>query len=148
MPFILLLLLAPHVVVALNSPAAPGVATYDRTDTYGYPYKAAPERAAGIRKSSGMVEKGMALEEAVRLLGEPDIVTDLTRAHWGMSPRDDMFTLRNRGRLGLRAVWYIEKRGIGFNTNDVCFISYTATDQKTIVHTMTQQMVEGDDPRL
>ena len=106
---------------------------FDDTEKWATPYDAEAEKIKRIHDGIPAIKPHMTYPEAVAKLGAPDAVYDLRKAFLGLSPQEDGFLMRYRNSFSFRVVWYLSKHGTRPNLNDKWFALYIATDEKTLL---------------
>lgn len=106
---------------------------FDDTEKWTMPYDAEAEKIKRIHDGIPAIKPRMTYSEAVAKLGSPDAVYDLRKAFFGLSPKEDGFLMRYRSDFSFRVVWYLSKQGTSPNLNDKWLALYIATDGKTLL---------------
>ena len=106
---------------------------FDDTTKWAIPYDADHEKVKRIHDGIPAIKPHMTYHDAVVKLGAPDAVYDLRKPFFGLSPQEDGFLMRYRSRLSFRVLWYLSKHTASPNLNDKWFALYLATDEKTLL---------------
>ncbi len=141
----LCLIIVGILCITLSNIAYAKIKPFDNSNEYAYPYVAAKESIKIIKSNIDSVKPKMTYDDVVNIIGEPDIVDDLNKRFFGLSPKEDGFMLPNRRHLKYRAIWYIKKKTEGINLNDVWLSVYIGNDEVTILKVMTNKIIPGDD---
>ena len=112
------------------------LAPIDKTKQWKLPYEVENKRAnelhEGIMKLSkqtGIVK----VSDALKLLGSPDMVTDLEGPFAGLSPKEDGYLVAHRPEIKWRLVWFLRKKSNSANLNDTWIGIYTKNSSDEIV---------------
>ena len=113
-----------------------------RNSTVGwhFPYKASAERSAKIAEGEKLLKAPVPYKDVIKLLGEPDTVTDLRGHFFGLSHSEDGFLVSNRRRLTWRAVWYLEKVDSAENVNNRWIAVYLGRNGTTVVKILRESI--------
>ena len=133
-------IVASVLAVRGQSPTGDGaytLAARDHTASWTLPYKADEAKIERIQKALSELKPGMSPGEAVKLLGEPDVVTDLRKGFYGLSPQEDDAMVQSRDDLGYRLVWYLSKASKTVNLKDRWVALYTARADNRIAGLLT-----------
>lgn len=118
---------------------------YDNSTKFNFPYKTDDKKINMLKSNLNLIKPNLSYLEVINLIGEPDIIDDLDKEFFGLSPREDSFTLANRQYIKYRAIWYLEKKGEGINLNDVWLVVYIGRDENTVLNVLTNKIISGDD---
>ena len=112
----------------------------DNTVKWELPYEAPPEKSKRIQDGIKSIKLRMSYAQAVSRLGTPDAVYDLRNEFFGLSPQEDGLMMSYRSSLSFRVIWYFSKAGTAPNLKDKWFALYLATDEKTVLARMANNL--------
>ena len=112
------------------------IETFNKTTEWTYPYVAPKEKTEKILSGMVSIDKKMSYADVVSILGEPDVINDLRQQCFGLSPVEDGFLMRYRSAISYRVLYYLSKDGKLENLNDKWLSVYLASDGKTILTTL------------
>ena len=121
---------------SLDAPIKP----FDNTVKWDLPYEAPADKSKRIHDGIPAAKPHMAYSEAVAKLGAPDAVYDLRKDFFGLSPMEDGLMMRYRSSFSFRLIWYLSKAGTAPNLKDKWFALYLATDEKTVLARMANNI--------
>ena len=105
----------------------------DKTTSWTYPYKVADERAKELEQKLEKLKLNAPVEDVIKLLGEADVIADLTQKFEKLSHYENGVLARNEEKLSLRLVWYFRKYTKLPSLGDKWIAAYLSEDKKTVL---------------
>ena len=105
----------------------------DKTTSWTYPYQASDERAKELEQKLEKLKLNAPVEDVIKLLGEPDVIVDLTQEFKKLSHYESGVLARNEEKLSLRLVWYFRKYTKLPSLGDKWIAAYLSEDKKTVL---------------
>jgi hypothetical protein len=112
----------------------------DNTKKWKYPYEVDAGRANDLINGIGRLADLTARKnsvincnDAINLLGAPDMVTDLERPYAGLSSKDDEYIASNKTELKWRLVWFLKRNNKVPGSGDIWIGVYIKKDSDQII---------------
>jgi hypothetical protein len=97
------------------------------------PYQVSADKAEKLIQNIRAIKLGMAYSEVVKILGQPDEITNMLEgSFFRRAPEEDNFIMGRHQTLKQRATWFISVHTIGANLGDKWLSIYTGTDDRVV----------------
>jgi hypothetical protein len=134
------ILLICNGLVAQNKSSNEHVKPFDDTLKWELPYEAPADKVKKIQDGIKSVKLRMTYAQTVARMGAPDGVYDLRQDFFALGPQEDNLLMSYRSNFSFRVIWYLSKTGTAPNLKDKWFALYLATDEKTVLARMANNM--------
>jgi hypothetical protein len=127
-------------LIAQNKSSNEPVKPFDKTLKWELPYEAPADKIKKIQDGIKSIKLRMTYAQTVAKMGAPDGVYDLRQDFFALGPQEDNLLMSYRSNFSFRVIWYLSKTGTAPNLKDKWFALYLATDEKTVLARMANNV--------
>jgi hypothetical protein len=134
------ILLVCNGLIAQNKSPTEPIKPFDNTLKWELPYEAPADKIKKLQEGIKSIKLRMTYAQTVARMGAPDAVYDLRQDFFALGPQEDSLLISYRNNFSFRVIWYLSKTGTAPNLKDKWFALYLATDKKTVLARMANNM--------